>query len=377
MKNVTDPAGGSAVQVGQPVTYQFSIHNLSAAPLTNIVATDQGITNLTLTNPGVSGCPANYNGVITPGGGTVNFLNITGNIASWATIASLPVGASATFTMCGIVGGSFGQNSVNGATINYDNCLTGTTPCLTSTALVPISNIISGYVYNDRDVSGNFTAGEVGIGGVLIDLYEDNNNNGILDGGDTVASSTVTGSTGYYEFTAIPNGNYIIVESNLVGYTSRGDFDNAPLACTPSATNNGCDTIGGGTPGSPAAITVTNSTNLPNRNFFDSFDAPELQMTKSALPDPVIKGGALAYTLSILNNGTIPATGVVVRDTLPTGVTWVSTANSNIGTLCSTDAVLDCDCTQPDGTQAGGLVCQLGSVAVGATETITINVTVD
>ena len=379
VKTITDPASGAALVNGQAVTYQFTFTNLHTDALTNVIATDEGITNLNLALEGVSGCPVAdaYDGIISSGG-TAAFTGIAGNIASWATIPSLPVGASVTYTVCGTVSGTFGQQVDNEARITYDGCLSGTTPCLTSIASVPISNIISGTVYDDTNQNGVLSVGEIGIPGVIVELYLDVNGDGILDGGDTIASTTVTNSAGYYEFVAIPTGNYIIVETNPVSLPrNTGDADNTPIDCAISGTNNGCDTIGGGTSGAPASIAVISSTNLTEQDFFDTIDGVDLKIVKSDSLDPVVPGDTLVYTLDISNIGTLPATGVVVTDTLPVGVTWVSTLNSTDPDACTTDLVLDCNCTVPDGTQLGGMICQIGGLAAGASESITITVTID
>jgi uncharacterized repeat protein (TIGR01451 family) len=52
--------------------------------------------------------------------------------------------------------------------------------------------------------------------------------------------------------------------------------------------------------------------------------ATDLEITKTDAPDPVIAGENLTYTLTIINNGPSDATGIVVTDTLPPGVTFQS-----------------------------------------------------
>ncbi len=83
----------------------------------------------------------------------------------------------------------------------------------------------------------------------------------------------------------------------------------------------------------------------------------DLRLTKSA-PPTVVAGGALAYNLTVFNAGPSNAVNVVVVDTLPAGVTYVS---DNAG------------CVQ---APVGTLTCALGDIAAGASRSITINVTV-
>lgn len=75
--------------------------------------------------------------------------------------------------------------------------------------------------------------------------------------------------------------------------------------------------------------------------------------------DPVDQGRPLAYTLTVTNNGSNPAFGVTVVDTLPDGVVFDS-ARPSQGT-----------CTQ-DG---GEVMCDLGTVYQGVPVTIRITVT--
>ncbi len=69
--------------------------------------------------------------------------------------------------------------------------------------------------------------GEVGLGGVTVRLYEDLNNNGIVDVGDPLVTTRVTDAAGMYLFTNIPaNGarDYIVnvdtAQAPLTGYTA-------------------------------------------------------------------------------------------------------------------------------------------------------------
>jgi uncharacterized repeat protein (TIGR01451 family) len=81
----------------------------------------------------------------------------------------------------------------------------------------------------------------------------------------------------------------------------------------------------------------------------------DLELTKTATPASVKLGNNLTYSLTVLNHGPSPATGITVVDTLPAGLTLVSVS-------------ADCGQTNP-------ITCDLGSLASGASATVTIVVT--
>ncbi len=85
----------------------------------------------------------------------------------------------------------------------------------------------------------------------------------------------------------------------------------------------------------------------------------DLSITKTDSPDPVAVGTNLTYTIAVRNNGPSTATGVTLTDTLPSGLTYVSSTP-----------------TQGSCSQASGTVtCNLGNISNGSTATITIVVT--
>jgi uncharacterized repeat protein (TIGR01451 family) len=88
-------------------------------------------------------------------------------------------------------------------------------------------------------------------------------------------------------------------------------------------------------------------------------DAADLSVSKSDAPDPVQVGQVLTYTLQAQNNGPDSASNLVLTESLPTGLGFVS-ANASQGTCA----------------QGGGIVtCNLGSLANGGLATVTVVVT--
>lgn len=117
----------------------------------------------------------------------------------------------------------------------------------------------------------------------------------------------------------------------------------------------------------------TQSTSFPTMNPFQAFHAggtvdvfvtkiavaADLSVSKVDSPDPVFVGSPLTYTVTMTNNGPDGATGVMLTDTLPGGVTFVSAVS-----------------TQGSCAEAARVVtCTIGNMANGAMVTVTIVVT--
>jgi uncharacterized repeat protein (TIGR01451 family) len=115
-----------------------------------------------------------------------------------------------------------------------------------------------------------------------------------------------------------------------------------------------------------AAVSVSSATN--DLFFFDNSStasttvgaaaSANLFLTKTDTPDPVVVGSNLTYTLTVGNIGPNSAASVVVTDTLPANVSFVSSTASQ-GT-CSGTAIV---------------TCNLGTLATEASATVTIVVT--
>jgi len=82
----------------------------------------------------------------------------------------------------------------------------------------------------------------------------------------------------------------------------------------------------------------------------------DIQITKTGAPNPATVGNQVTWTMVVTNNGPNGATGVTVADPVPAGTTFVSVASS-AGTCTGTGGVVN---------------CQLGSLAVGSSVTITL-----
>ncbi len=85
----------------------------------------------------------------------------------------------------------------------------------------------------------------------------------------------------------------------------------------------------------------------------------DVTIAKTTATTSAPPGGTFSYTLTVMNNGPSPATNVIVTDTLPASLQFVSATPSQ-GTC----------------NNANPLSCNLGALAVNASATITLNVQV-
>jgi uncharacterized repeat protein (TIGR01451 family) len=88
--------------------------------------------------------------------------------------------------------------------------------------------------------------------------------------------------------------------------------------------------------------------------------APALSITKSGCAT-VAAGGTCSYSILVNNTGTASASGVVVTDTLPTGLTPTSATWGASATAC--------------GISGQTVTCNIGTVAASSSVTVTVNVT--
>jgi hypothetical protein len=69
---------------------------------------------------------------------------------------------------------------------------------------------IGNYVWRDTDADGLQDTSESGINGVTVNLYQDQNGNGVIDGDDALVATTTTAGNGAYLFSNLPATNYIV-----------------------------------------------------------------------------------------------------------------------------------------------------------------------
>lgn len=167
------------------------------------------------------------------------------------------------------------------------------------------STIISGYKFNDLNGDGNWDDGELGIKDWTIYLKPDQ--------GEQV--SITTDEDGYYEFSGIAPGTYIVSEKEEDGWTRTTQY---------------------------ASYTITTLSGLVYEdknfgNFEEPTPKPSVSLTKTASPTAVKVGDTITYTYTIENDGNVELTNITLTDdkigsislsptTLAAGATMTATA---------------------------------------------------
>lgn len=186
------------------------------------------------------------------------------------------------------------------------------------------SGSISGRVYNDGNNNGVIDSGEGGFANVPVRLT------GFNDLGETINVTVNTDSEGRYRFDDLRPGIYGVTETvqppeTLNGITSAGTIDGVstgiatPVETTPSAIN---------------AITLPTGGQSIDNNFGEIGDSPDLVVSKAATPTTFTVNNDARYTVRVRNIGQQPTAGeYVVEDRLPAGITLAATPTGN-GWIC-------------------------------------------
>lgn len=222
---------------------------------------------------------------------------------------------------------------------------------------------ISGRVYADDNDNGVIDTGETGLGGVTLVLT------GTDDLGRAVNVSVVTGPDGSYTFGDLRPGTYTVTEPTQPPGTVNGQTRAGSVGGTASPRTQPASSIGG--------IVLAVGTQSTGNLFGELSNSPDLRVTKAALAEPwtVTKTGT--YRLTVRNAGQSPTVGAyTVRDRLPaglmlaavpTGSGWACTGAANDSTFtCTTSAPLAAGATLAATIDA---VVHIGAAAAqGATD---------
>lgn len=233
------------------------------------------------------------------------------------------------------------------------------------------------HVWADADDNGFRGAGEAGIGGVNLNLYQDVDGNNQYTGGiDALLGSTTTDADGDYLFTDLFPGQYIVqvapTNFSPIG-ALEGLVSSSGLAADPDNDVNNDDngTAAAGAGVVSQAITLAGNSeptndgdsSNSNRTVDFGFFGFDLVLDKAVEQTAVVPNETIDYTIRIVNDGPSDAENTTFTDTLPGAVTFVSGTTSLAGV----------------GLQhSGGVVtADLGTMANGDVVVITIVATVN
>lgn len=307
---ITKVDGLTSVIPGQTVTYTLTITQTAGEAATGVVVTDTLPANTTFVSASGGGTFAN--GVVTFNVGTVGVGQSVTRTVTLQVNNPIPAGVStivntATVTDDGALGAdptpgdntATATDTINGApnlAIAKDDGLTSVIPGQVVTYTVAIANL------------GN--RGATGV--VVTDTLPANTTFVSASGGGTLADGVVTWDIG-----ALAGGGAGATRTLTVQV-------NNPVPAGASTIVNTATVSDDGTNG-PDPATATDTDVL--------IAAPDLAITKDDGLTTVTPGQSVTYALTVANVGNQGATGVVVTDTLPANVTFVSASDG--GTLAS------------------------------------------
>ncbi|MEO8357955.1 MAG: sortase, partial [Chloroflexota bacterium] len=219
-------------------------------------------------------------------------------------------------------------------------------------------------VWNDLDNSGILDGAEVGFGGVTVELRSGD--------GSALLGTTTTSGGGFYTFTGLPAGDYIVrlpaVNFNPGGFLRDYRSSTGPLPTvayepapdsdtdTTDSDDNGSEANGllglGGyiqtlpitlTPAGEQTFDNTTGTTNENRVDFGVSNSPQLDLmvTKTDNLTFYLAGGTLNYVITVTNNGPADANGMTITDSRPPQIaswTWTCAAGTPAGYNCTDDA---------------------------------------
>ena len=347
-ESITVSATPNPVPAGGTITYTVMVMNNGPA------ATVQSVMTFPITGP------STFQSVTPPAGWVCTTPPVSTNVVV-CRIASLAAGASGTFTIVTAVPAGTAGGTMIATTANI-GCSTPDPSYANNNASTTVVVAAAGQA--DVGITGTVSPNPVLAGNNITYMLTVTNNGpsptsaanvmvmDTLPAGVTFVSATpTTGSCGFAAgaitcslgtLAAGASVNIVVVDmvnaATTAGTMITSTFMESSTTSDPNAANG--------------SVMLSTIVAVPN-------DA-DVSVTKSGSPNPVNLNSTLVYTIQVRNNGPAVATNVMLSDTLPAAVTYVSSSS-----------------TQGTCTQAGGTVTcnNIGTMSVGELVVVTINVT--
>ncbi|MGB8509788.1 MAG: PQQ-dependent sugar dehydrogenase [Pyrinomonadaceae bacterium] len=182
----------------------------------------------------------------------------------------------------------------------------------------------------------------------------------------TPSTRTVTpGNSVAYDVTVTPSAGFtgsVSLAASGLPAGSSASFNPPTISITDASAKTSTLTVttGAGTPTGSFPLNINATSGALQHTatatlVVASPSSADLTISNTDSPDPVAVGTSLSYRINVTNNGPATATNVNIADTLPAGVNFNSATPSQ-GSCAGTTAIN----------------CAVGSIAVGASATVTI-----
>lgn len=259
-----------------------------------------------------------------------------------------PTGTLNGITVAGTGGGNVTPPTTTPSVISNVTLGVGEEASNNNFGEIPVGSI-AGRVYNDANNNGVIETNEPGIATVDVVLT------GTNDLGETVTVTVPTDSEGRYRFENLRPGTYTVTEPTQPPHTLNGITTAGNIGGTPTGTATPVDT----TPSAISGIVLPIGGESVENNFGEIGDSPDLVVSKTATPTTFTVNNIGTYTIRVRNIGQQPSSGeYVVEDRLPAGLTlaetpagtgWVCTgAVGDSSFRCATSSVIAAGATLAD-----------------------------
>lgn len=326
----------ATVLAGDQITYTLTVNNGGPAAADNVVLTDilpVGTTFVSVTSS--QGTASNLSGTVT------------------ANLGTIAAGGSATVTLVVAALSSLADNATISNTVNVtsdylDTDLTNNQDTLVTDVDRSVDLVITKTDAPDPvAVNGQITYTLTVV------------NNGPSDASGVVITDVIPATLNIVSATTNTGTVNTVGNTITVNVGNLADAATAVATIVVSIADNTITTVA-----NTATVTSTETDSNANNNTSTAnttvSPVADLRVTKIDSLDPAVAGGTLSYTITVFNDGPSTATNVVLTDVLPAGLSFTSGSASQ-GTVNHV---------------TGTVTANLGSLASGASATVTINTNV-